>query len=65
MAGVGAGPGHVPTVQVLARLMLRDGRKGLAQIPETIALEGETAEWRAWVREQLLRAQGPQPPIDG
>ena len=60
-------PGHVPTTRALARLVFLHWREenGLAQMLETVALEGETAEWRAWVREQLLRAQGPQPPIDG
>jgi tetratricopeptide (TPR) repeat protein len=48
---------HLPTIQALARLQLRNGRtddrtKGFL---EEIALRGETAEWREWARYQITK----------
>jgi tetratricopeptide (TPR) repeat protein len=49
-------PGHVPTEQALARLYVRSGAKPeeLAGLLATIAMQGETAEWRAWARSTMV-----------
>jgi len=45
-------PGHVPTMQGLARLCVTSGRDDprLEGWLDSIALQGETDEWRAWAR---------------
>ena len=50
-------PGHLATVQALARLETTSGKRSaeLAGWLEEIALRGETEEWRAWARAQLGR----------
>ncbi len=55
-------PGHVPTVQGLARLYVQTGRTGpeLAGWLDTIAMQGETEEWRGWAaRERARGRSGP------
>lgn len=53
-------PDHIPTVQALARLMARSDRRDeqYRGLLETIALGGESEEWRRWAREQSLRGGG-------
>jgi hypothetical protein len=48
-------PGFLPAIQGLARLALATGREEprLHGWLETIALEGETEEWRRWARSRL------------
>jgi Tfp pilus assembly protein PilF len=48
-------PGFLPAIQGLARLALATGREEprLLGWLETIALEGETEEWRRWARSRL------------
>ncbi len=43
-------PGHIPTVQALARLHVQRGRDtpDLDGWLDAIALQGETEEWREW-----------------
>jgi len=52
-------PGHVPTEQALARLYVRSGAKPeeLDGLLETIAMQGETQEWRSWARAEMARAR--------
>jgi hypothetical protein len=51
-------PGHVPTIQALARLQIRTGRgdNKTREYLSTIALEGESEQWRA----VGARAPGPR-----
>jgi Tfp pilus assembly protein PilF len=53
-------PGHVPTMQALARLQVRHGRADdrILEYLRTIAIEGETARWREWARGELARRGG-------
>jgi Tfp pilus assembly protein PilF len=48
-------PGFLPAIQGLARLAVATGREEprLLGWLETIALEGETEEWRRWARSRL------------
>lgn len=52
-------PGHIQTVQALARCKLRHGSDDANDDPELvgdlreIALRGDRAEWREWARRQL------------
>ncbi|MFZ4573373.1 MAG: tetratricopeptide repeat protein [Phycisphaerales bacterium] len=49
---------HMPSMQALARLQIRSGRKD-AQTPRLlreISLRGETAKWREWAAREALRA---------
>ena len=52
-------PGHIPTIQALTRLQIRCGRSDnrTRELLSTIALEGETAQWRAWAQERLALDQ--------
>lgn len=54
-------PGHLPTMQALARCQLRYNRSDehTVDLLDEIALAGETARWRAWAREQQLRLEPP------
>ena len=54
-------PGHIPTIQALTRLQLKHSRAD-GHTPErlrTIALEGDTEQWRSWARARLTRADDP------
>lgn len=50
-------PGHLPTLQTLARLQVRSGAADeiLEELLKDIALRGETEEWRVWARFELTR----------
>ena len=50
-------PEHVPALQGLSRLQLRNGKpdSGTHHALETIALQGTTNEWREWAQRQLAR----------
>jgi Flp pilus assembly protein TadD len=53
-------PGHIPTMQALARLQVRHNRvdERTRNMLREIALSGETDEWRFWAQKQLIRLQG-------
>lgn len=57
-------PAYLPAVQGLARLQVRAARTdaGTSKLLATIALEGETPEWRDWAR--LTRARLAPRPAD-
>ena len=46
-------PGHIPTEQALARILIRrdPGSSDLPSLLEKLQLHGETASWREWARE--------------
>ena len=50
-------PGHIPATQGLARLEVTSGRRSddTQQRLKTIALEGETHEWREWAQGELSK----------
>jgi Flp pilus assembly protein TadD len=52
-------PHHVPTMQALTRLQLRHQRADdrTSDMLKEIAMAGETAEWREWAREQMIRVR--------
>jgi len=49
-------PGHIHTIQALARLQVRSGNTGsrTAALLDTIAMRGETEQWRTWARERRI-----------
>ena len=51
-------PGHVPSMQAMASLMVRAGDDGeeLARLLDVIAMRGEDEEWRAWARDASARS---------
>lgn len=50
-------PGHAPSQQALARLIVRERlpANDLPDLLRDIALHGETEEWRTWARGQMTR----------
>jgi len=56
-AALEVSPAHIRTIQAIARLTLRTGRKSdqLMGMLEDITLRGETPLWRSWAQEQLSR----------
>ena len=50
-------PEHIASQQALASLLLRSDRphNKLTEMLHAISLQGETAQWREWAREQLVR----------
>lgn len=54
-----ARPGHIRTIQALARLQLRARRTDgeLRRRLEEVAMRGETEEWRTWARTQRLKLE--------
>lgn len=46
---------HIPTIQALARLQARSGQTNdqTSRMLQTIALRGESEEWRQWARSRL------------
>jgi Tfp pilus assembly protein PilF len=54
-------PGHIATVQALARLDVTSGRKSpeLAGWLDEIALRGETEGWRRWATAQRMNRERP------
>ena len=61
-AALEVSPAHIRTIQAIARLTLRTGRKSdqlmgdqLMRMLEDITLRGETPLWRSWAQEQLSR----------
>lgn len=55
-------PGHVATLQAMTRLQIKANRpdEKTTQRLETIALQGDTAEWRDWARLELARRLPPR-----
>ena len=53
-------PGHVPTIEALARLTVTSGRESqeLAWWLDTIPMQGETEAWRSWARARLAQRRG-------
>ena len=52
-------PGHVPTIEALARLHVCQHRES-ADLPgwlHTIAMQGETEEWREWAQAEMARVR--------
>lgn len=51
-------PEHLPTIQAMVRLQVRASRadERTAAMLETVAMRGETKEWREWARIQKSRA---------
>ena len=51
-------PGHVPSMQAMASLMVRAGAGGeeLARLLDVLAMRGEDEEWRAWARDASARS---------
>jgi len=49
-------PGHIHTIQALARLQVRSGNtcSRTAALLDTIAMRGETEQWRTWARERRI-----------
>lgn len=60
-AALEAYPGHLPTMQALARLQLRHHRADARTRPmlQEIALGGETEQWRVWAQRQLIALASP------
>ena len=56
-AALEVAPGHIRTIQAVARLTLRTGREEdrLMEMLEDITLRGETDDWRGWAQEQMSR----------
>lgn len=52
-------PGHMPTMQALARLQLRHNRTDdqTTKMLNEIALAGESPQWRQWAQKQLVFLQ--------
>lgn len=53
-------PGHIPSVQALTRLEVTSNRRN-EETParlRTIALEGETTQWKEWARMELAKSRG-------
>ena len=53
-------PGHVPTIEALARLHICQHREN-ADLPgwlDAIAMQGETEEWRVWAEKERARVRG-------
>jgi len=51
-------PSHIRTMQAVARLTLRTGRKNddrLMGMLAEVTLRGETSNWRSWAQEQMSR----------
>ncbi len=57
-------PGNIPAVQALTRLEVTSNRRS-EKTParlRTIALEGETPQWRDWAQFELSKARDPNGP---
>jgi len=56
-AALEVSPAHIRTIQAVARLTLRTGRKSdrLMGMLEDVMLRGETDDWRNWAQEQMSR----------
>jgi hypothetical protein len=54
-------PGHIGTVQALARLEVTLGRQSpeLAGWLDLIAVQGDTPPWREWARRMQRRGEDP------
>ncbi len=54
-------PEHLPTMQAMVRLQVRASRtdERTAAMLDTVAMRGETKEWREWARAQ--RSKGDRP----
>ena len=52
-------PGYIGTIQALARLEVKSGRKSpeLAGWLDEVALRGETEGWREWSRREIARLE--------
>ena len=51
-------PGHIPTMEALARLQIRHDRTDdrTAGMLKEIALSGETEQWRQWAQQQMFKS---------
>ena len=58
-AALEVSPGHIRTIQAIARLTLRTDRKNdrLMGMLEDITLRGETNNWRNWAHDQMSRSK--------
>ncbi|MCI0353301.1 MAG: hypothetical protein L0Z53_28105 [Acidobacteriales bacterium] len=57
-------PGHMPTMQAMARLQVRGNRvdEQTSKMLSEIALAGQTQQWRNWAQKQLVLLQAlPEP----
>jgi Tfp pilus assembly protein PilF len=56
-AALEVSPGHIRSIQAIARLTLRTGGKDgrLLGMLADIGLRGETSAWRSWAQEQMSR----------
>ncbi len=52
-------PGHIQTIQALARLQVRSSAtdSSTAALLDEIALRGETQQWRSWAQKQRIRME--------
>jgi len=50
-------PGHIPTMQAIARLQARSGKTDdtTHEYLREIALRGETPSWRQWAQQRSLQ----------
>jgi Tfp pilus assembly protein PilF len=57
-------PEHIVSIQGSARLRVRTGERNdrLRDMVRTVALRGESKEWREWGRAQLARLEAPSAP---
>jgi len=52
-------PGHIATIQALARLEVSHGRKSVELLGwlDSVSVQGESAVWRDWARAELARIE--------
>jgi Flp pilus assembly protein TadD len=55
-------PGHVATLQAITRLQIKSNKpdEKTTQRLQTIALQGDTPEWRDWARLELAKSREPK-----
>jgi len=53
-------PGHIQTMQAIARLQVRAGKTddSTQEYLREIAMRGESAQWKDWAQAQLVRSPG-------
>ncbi|MFO0836559.1 MAG: tetratricopeptide repeat protein [Phycisphaerales bacterium] len=56
-------PEHLPTIQAMVRLQVRASRadQRTAAMLDTVAMRGETNEWREWARAELAKRKTRSP----
>ena len=57
-------PEHLPTIQAMVRLQVRASRadERTAAMLDTVAMRGETNEWREWARVERAKRAGSRTP---